>query len=194
VGEKPGPTILAQPAISVEHRLIHCFRCGTELQVSSAAESTMCKRCSSHIDLRDYTIANAVSKNFVTKGRLVVQEAGYLFNSDSMAREVILKGRFVGKISAEERLEIYSTASIKGTIAGQCLVVPASEHIHWVDILRFRGAEIAGELVGRLQTEGTTFLRSTARFFGELRAGHLIVEAGAVFVGSAWVGAAGSME
>ena len=33
----------------------------------------MCKRCSTHIDLRDYQITNAVSKNFKTKGQFVIE-------------------------------------------------------------------------------------------------------------------------
>src|SRR5690349_21447535 len=45
----------------VERRKVTCFECGTELEVALAAESTMCKRCSRHVDLRDYTINSAVS-------------------------------------------------------------------------------------------------------------------------------------
>src|SRR5258706_11545424 len=56
-----------------EQRRITCFDCGTELEVAVNAESTMCKRCSHHVDLRDYHIANAVSKNFKTKGAFVVE-------------------------------------------------------------------------------------------------------------------------
>src|SRR4030095_10890761 len=35
-------------------RPVTCFQCGTALAVSPSAQSTMCKRCSSHLDLRDY--------------------------------------------------------------------------------------------------------------------------------------------
>ena len=41
-----------------------------------AAESTMCKRCSDYVDLRDYLINSAVSKNFRTHGRFPGQPAG----------------------------------------------------------------------------------------------------------------------
>src|SRR5215469_14028230 len=46
-----------------EHRRITCFESGTELEVAVTAESSMCKRCSRYIDLKDYKITNAVSKN-----------------------------------------------------------------------------------------------------------------------------------
>src|ERR1051325_11510042 len=41
-----------------ETRRISCFMCHTELDVPLAAQSTMCKRCSSHVDLKDYEIRN----------------------------------------------------------------------------------------------------------------------------------------
>src|SRR5258706_4663194 len=47
-------------------RQVSCFQCGTELDVAVEAESTMCKRFSAHVDLRNYEINQAVSKNFRT--------------------------------------------------------------------------------------------------------------------------------
>ena len=44
------------------------------------------------------------------------------------------------------------------------------------------------QLVANLQAQGTVILKSTARFFGAVRAGGFVVEAGAVFVGSAKIG------
>jgi len=62
----------------IEQIQVRCFQCGAELQVAAAAESTMCKKCSSHVDLRDYQITQTVSKNFRTHGRLVIEEKGYI--------------------------------------------------------------------------------------------------------------------
>jgi cytoskeletal protein CcmA (bactofilin family) len=51
-----------------------------------------------------------------------------------------------------------------------------------------RDAEIAGELVADLAGTGTVVLKPTARLFGNVRSLNLVVESGAVFVGSAKVG------
>src|SRR5688572_4699606 len=83
-----------------ERKRIHCPDCGIELDVPVTAESTMCKRCSSHIDLRDYHIANAVSKNFRTQGTFVIEPKGYVFNTEAMVGEAVIKGRFLGKLNA----------------------------------------------------------------------------------------------
>ncbi len=185
--ERPSP-VPGKPEI--EKRLVTCFQCGTELEVPLAAESTMCKRCSSHVDLTDYRVTQTVSKNFRTHGRLVVEEKGYVLNTDSLVGEAVIKGRLIGKIVARRSLEIHSSANIKGSFDTGRLIVPAGNHFRWPEALRIGGAEIAGELVGNVVAAGTVLLRSSARFFGNVEAANLVVEAGAVFVGAARVAGA----
>jgi len=174
--------------LAFEQKQVICFQCRAELQVAAAAESTMCKKCSSHVDLRDYQINQTFSKNFRTHGRLVIEEKGYLLNTDSHVGDAVVKGRFIGKLVAERTLEIHSTANIKGTFSTGRLIVPAGNHFRWAEALRVGAAEIGGELVANLQSAGTVMLKSTARFFGDVRAGNLVVESGAVFVGAARIG------
>jgi cytoskeletal protein CcmA (bactofilin family) len=180
------PAKLQKP--SIEQRRIHCFQCGTELDVPVAASSTMCKRCSSHVDLSDYQITQTVSKNFRTFGRLVIEEKGYLLNTDSRVADAVIKGRLIGKLAAERTLEIHPTAVIKGSISAGRLIVPEATRFHWKEALRVGGAEIAGELVASLLSKGTVLLRSTARLFGDVHAANLVIENGAVFVGAARIG------
>jgi len=75
---------------AIEQKQVRCFQCGAELQVSAAAESTMCRKCSAHVDLCDYQVNQTVSKNFRTHGRLVIEAKGYLLNTDSHVGEAVL--------------------------------------------------------------------------------------------------------
>lgn len=182
---------VARPAQrEIEQRRITCFQCGTELEVAKAAASTMCKRCSSYVDLADYQISQTVSKSFRTHGRLVLEEKGYLLNTESLVGEAILKGRLIGKLATEGILEIHTCATIKGTLAPGRLVIPHGHQFRWMQPISTRDAEIRGELVADLKGTGTIVLRSSARLFGSVTAANLVVEAGAVFVGSATVGKA----
>jgi cytoskeletal protein CcmA (bactofilin family) len=176
------------PKPTIELRRISCFQCGTELDVPTAAESTMCKRCSSHVDLRDYVITKTESKNFRTYGRLVVEEKGYVLNTDSLVGEAVLKGRLIGKLVAHRTLEIYSTAAIKGSFNTGKLIIPAGNTFRWPELVRIGGAEIAGDMVANVQSSGTVILKSTAKFFGDIQAANFVVESGAVFVGNAKIG------
>jgi cytoskeletal protein CcmA (bactofilin family) len=173
---------------ALDRKHITCFECGTELEVAASAESSMCKRCSSYIDLKDYQIANAVSKNFKTKGQFVVEPKGYVFNTEAIVGDAVLKGRFLGKLLAERTLTIHSTAEIKGSFQTACLIIPPDNHFHWKELIKVDSAEIAGELANDLHAEGTITLRSTARMFGDLEARNLVIEDGAVVVGQVRIG------
>jgi cytoskeletal protein CcmA (bactofilin family) len=174
--------------LTIEQRKVRCFQCGTELEAPKAAASTMCKRCSAHVDLSDYRIAATVSKNFRTHGWLVVEEKGYLLNTDSRVGEAVVKGRLIGKLVTEGALEIHTTANIKGQFSAGRLVVPSGNRFRWPERLQVGSAEIGGELVADLVSQGTIALKSTARLFGNVTAANLVVEAGAVFVGEARIG------
>jgi cytoskeletal protein CcmA (bactofilin family) len=180
----------AQP--EPERRRIRCFECGTELDVPATAESTMCKRCSRYVDLKDYHIVGAISKNFKTKGAFVIELKGYVFNSETLAGDAVVKGRFLGKLVAEQSLTIHSTAEIKGGFTAGCLIIPLANHFRWKDPIKVGSAEIAGELAANLQANGTITLKSTARLFGDLQADGLIIEEGAVIVGNLRIGPAKS--
>ncbi len=171
-----------------EQKRITCFDCGAELDVAVTAESTMCKRCSSYVDLHDYRIANAVSKNFKTKGNFVVELKGYVFNTEATVRDAVIKGRFLGKLIAEHSLTVYSTAEIKGTFKTGRLIIPAENYFRWPEPINVGSAEIAGELVANLKVTNTVILDSTARLFGDVSANHLIIKSGAVLVGNVSVG------
>src|SRR5215510_532699 len=56
------------PAVAPQTKRITCFECAAELDVALNAESTLCKSCGRYVDLHDYHITNAISKNFKTKG------------------------------------------------------------------------------------------------------------------------------
>ncbi len=178
---KPAPAAIAQ-------RQIRCFDCGTELEVSKAATSTMCKRCSSYVDLTDYHVNQTVTKSFRTHGRLVIEEKGYLLNTEAVVGEAIVKGRVIGKLKTAGVLELHTTANIKGTFNAGKLVLPSGNTFWWPQPLTVGGADIGGELNADLCATGTVCLRATARFFGNIKAANLVVEPGAVFVGSAQIG------
>jgi cytoskeletal protein CcmA (bactofilin family) len=180
------PAPLARPQL--EPKQVRCFHCAAELTVPVAATSTICKRCRSHVDLANYRVTQTLSKKLRTHGRLVIEERGFLFDSEALVGEALVKGRFIGRLVAEGTLEINSSADIKGNITAGRLMIPAGHHFNWPEPLPVEAADISGELVTTLQASGTVWLRATARFFGVVKARNLVVELGAVFVGTAQIG------
>lgn len=171
-----------------EQRRLNCLDCGAELHVPVSAQSSVCKHCSSYLDLRDYKITTAVSKNFKTAGTFVVEPKGYLFNTECVVGEAVIKGRLLGKLIVERTLVIHTGANIQGKFTAGCLVIPAGEHFRWPEPIKVRSADIAGELVADLKTDETVTLRATARLFGDVEARAFNVEEGAVIVGTMRIG------
>ena len=170
-------------------RQVTCFQCATVLDVSEQAESTMCKRCSAHIDLRNYSINQAVSKNFRTHGSFEVGEKGYVFNTEVEAGDAVIRGKFLGKLHAHRTLILYAPDLFKGTFKAARLIVPAGTHLVWPKPLDVDSVEIAGELVASLHIPGTVDLKSTGQLFGDVEATNLVMESGAVLVGNIKLGA-----
>ncbi len=175
-----------------ERKRITCFDCGTELDVAVSAQSTMCKRCSRHIDLLDYSFSVGVSRNFKTKGTFVIQPKGYVFNSEAIVGDAVIRGRFLGKLVAERSLTIYSGAEIKGSFSAGQLIIPAGNIFRWKEPLKFGSAEIAGELVADVRAEKSIIVNATGRLFGRMEAQSLTVEAGGVAVGETRIGSSKS--
>ncbi|MFM1768854.1 MAG: hypothetical protein RJA22_1383 [Verrucomicrobiota bacterium] len=169
-------------------RRVACFQCGTVLEVSPSAQSTMCKRCSSHVDLRDYDINHTESKNFRTRGRFVLQEGGCLLNTDSVMQDAVIKGKVIGRIQALGSLELHRQAEIRGSFKAGLLVITDETVFRWAEPIVVGGADIAGEVQGTLVASGTVTLRAGSRFFGKIEAGSLRVFSGAILVAGVRVG------
>jgi len=148
----------------------------------------MCKRCSQYVDLHDYRITSALAKNFKTKGKLTVELKGYVFNTESIVGDAIIKGKFHGKLVVKASVTIYSTADIKGSLTAGHLIIPSENYFRWQELIPVESAEIAGELAANLHAQGRVVLKSTARLFGNVDAKELIVEDGAAVVGKMRIG------
>jgi len=156
--------------------------------VSATAESTICKRCSAYVDLHNYNITSALAKNFKTKGEFTVELKGYVFNTESIVGDAVIRGKFHGKLAVERSLTIYSTAEIKGTISAGNLVIPAKNYFRWANQIHVGSAEISGELVADLHAEESVAIKDSGRLFGNVDARGLIIEDGAVIVGKMQIG------
>ena len=118
----------------------------------------------------------------------LIEPKGFVFNTEIIAGDAVIKGRLMGRLVAEQSLTIYSTADIKGHFNAARLVIPVANHFRWKEPIKVGAAEIAGEIVANLHASGTIILRSTARLFGDVEARDLVIEAGAVVVGNLWIG------
>jgi len=188
---KPPPK--AAPPV-LEQKQTTCFDCGASFEVPVNAQSTMCKRCSCYIDLHDYDISQAVSRNFKTRGSFIIEPSGYVFNTEAFVGEAVIKGKFLGKLVAERSLTIYTTAEVKGSLTAGHLVIPAGQRFIWDGEFHVGTAEIGGELEASIRAQNSVLVRAKGRLFGSITARSLIAETGAVVIGNARFGVTSSLD
>src|SRR5262249_54396453 len=111
-----------------------------------------------------------------------------VFNTEIIASDAVIKGRFLGKFFVEHSLIVYSTVEIKGSFKTAWLIVFVANHFRWLELIKIDFAEIAGELVANLQVNETIVVKSIARLFGDVDAVNLVIEEGAVVVGRIRIG------
>jgi hypothetical protein len=73
--------------------VVECFDCKAQQEVTSAASSTTCPKCSAHLDLRDYKITTSFSRAIRTHGEVHVTARGDLSSSNVVCRSALIEGQ-----------------------------------------------------------------------------------------------------
>lgn len=71
----------------------------------------------------DITIAGRVEGSINVQGYTVVVQPGATIEADVHARQIVVAGRTIGMLLAEERIELRSTAEIDGDISARRLAI-----------------------------------------------------------------------
>ena len=186
------------PEAPVERRAITCFECGRELEVPVSAQSSMCKWCSSHIDLQDiYRITAAVSRNFQNKGIIRFGSDGLCVQHPKHSSETrSSRDGSWGNWWRKRSLAIHSTAEIKGTFTAGRLIIPAANRFRWKEPIKVGSAEDCGRTGGESPGQKAQIHIEIHRLvcLGTCRRGTLLVEEGAVIVGVARIWTAWGLE
>ena len=103
---------------------IECFECKAKQEISSAASSTFCPKCSTHIDLRNYKVATSFSRSIKTQGAIHITGKGDLSSTSVTCRSALIEGKMRGNMNC------IGTATIDfvGKIPGRIVVPPAGSH------------------------------------------------------------------
>ena len=78
--------------------VVECFECKAKHEVSSAATSTNCPKCSAHIDLRDYKITTSFSRSIRTHGEIHITAKGDLSSTNVICRSALIEGKLRGNL------------------------------------------------------------------------------------------------
>ncbi|MCA1657924.1 MAG: polymer-forming cytoskeletal protein [Verrucomicrobiaceae bacterium] len=171
--------------------VIECFDCKATQEISSAATSTICPKCSTHIDLRDYRIATSFSRTIRTHGEIHVTARGDLSSSSVTCRSALIEGKMRGNMQCLGTATINFIGKIPGRLKAEHILVDRKSDVHFFRQVRVRSIEIRGRMTGEVVAEAAVIIHRGAVLDGNVTAKSISVEKGGVFTGQLVIGSAG---
>jgi cytoskeletal protein CcmA (bactofilin family) len=171
--------------------IIECFDCKATQQVSSAASSTICPKCSKHIDLRDYKITTSFSRSIRTNGQVHLTAKGALSSSNVTCRAALIEGKLRGNLHCLGTATINFTGKIPGRLTAEHILVERKSDVQFFRRVRVKSIEIRGRMTGEIIAEGTVVIHRNAMLDGNVTAKSISVEKGGIFCGQLVIGNAG---
>ena len=194
---RPEPTASAAASLihwfdgllkSKRTRVIECFDCHRQQEVSGAATSTICPTCSNHIDLSDYKIATIFSRSIRTTGVVRVTAKGDLSSSSVRCRRAVIEGRLRGNLDSAGQIIIYSSGKIPGKLSASEMVIEKRAEVHFFRRVRVGSIEIRGRMSGEIVADGMVTIRKYGMLEGNVTAKAINVEKGGAFSGQLVIG------
>lgn len=171
--------------------VIECFDCKATQEVSSAAHSTICPKCSKHIDLRDYKITTSFSRSIRTNGHVHLTAKGDLSSSNVTCRVALIEGKLRGNLNCLGRATINFVGKIPGRLTAEHILVERKSVVQFFRRVRVKSIEIRGRMTGEIVAEGAVIIHRNAVLDGNVTAKSISVEKGGIFCGQLTIGSEG---
>jgi cytoskeletal protein CcmA (bactofilin family) len=171
--------------------IIECFDCKATQEISSAATSTICPKCSKHIDLRDYKISTSFSRSIRTHGQIHLTAKGDLSSSNVTCRSALIEGKLRGNLHCLDTATINFAGKIPGRLTAEHILVERKSVVQFFRRVRVKSIEIRGRMTGEIVAEGAVVIHRNAMLDGDVTAKSISVEKGGIFCGQLVIGSAG---
>ena len=170
---------------------IECFECKAKHEVSSAATSSFCPKCSTHVDLRNYKITTSFSRSIKTQGEIHVTPKGDLSSTNVTCRAALIEGKMRGNMNCLGTATINFVGKIPGRLTADHILVDRKSDVHFFRRIRVKSMEIRGRMTGEIVAEGAVVIHRNALLDGNVTAKSISVEKGGIFMGQLIIGTSG---
>jgi cytoskeletal protein CcmA (bactofilin family) len=170
---------------------IECFDCKAKHEVSSAATSSFCPKCSTHVDLRNYKITTSFSRSIKTQGEIHVTSKGDLSSTTVTCRSALIEGKMRGNMNCRGIATINYVGKIPGRLIAENVVIDRKSDVHFFRRIQVKTIEIRGRMTGEIVAEGAVVIHRNALLDGNVTAKSISVEKGGIFMGQLIIGTAG---
>ncbi len=171
--------------------VVECFDCKAKQEVISAASSTICPKCSAHLDLRDYKITTSFSRAIRTHGEVHVTAKGDLSSSTVVCRSALIEGKLHGNLHCAGTATINYSGKIPGRLTAEHVLVERKSEVQFFRRVSAKSIEIRGHMTGEVAAETVVVIHRNASLDGDVTAKSISVEKGGVFTGQLVIGSSG---
>lgn len=171
--------------------VVECFECKAKQEVTSAASSTTCPKCSAHLDLRDYKITTSFSRAIRTHGEVHITAKGDLSSSNVVCRSVLIEGKVRGDLHCSGTVTVNYSGKIPGRIVADHLLVERKSEVQFFRRVRVKSIEIRGHMTGEVIAQTVVVIHRNASLDGNVTAKAISVEKGGMFSGQLIIGSNG---
>jgi cytoskeletal protein CcmA (bactofilin family) len=170
---------------------IECFDCKAKHEVSSAATSSFCPKCSTHVDLRNYKITTSFSRSIKTQGEIHVTAKGDLSSTTVTCRTALIEGKMRGNMNCVGIATINYVGKIPGRLIAENVIIDRKSDVHFFRRIQVKTIEIRGRMTGEIVAEGAVVIHRNALLDGNVTAKSISVEKGGIFMGQLIIGTSG---
>jgi len=170
---------------------IECFDCKAKHEVSSAATSSFCPKCSTHVDLRNYKINTSFSRSIKTQGEVHITPKGDLSSTTVTCRSAVIEGKMRGNMNCVGTATINYVGKIPGRLTADNMIIDRKSDVHFFRRIRVKTIEIRGRMTGEIVAESAVVIHRNALLDGNVTAKSISVEKGGIFMGQLIIGTSG---
>lgn len=174
---------LGQMMSRVKEREISCFSCGASQIVSTDADSSMCSKCGSYIDIRDFNIAGPFGRSIQTQGHVEITEKGDVSSARVACGSATIYGKLRGYLVCTGLVKIRSKGEILGDIQTDRIIIEKKSDLLFHRVIFVREIEIHGKVIAELRCDGKVTISKTGHFEGAIFAKSIAIEKGGIFSG-----------
>jgi cytoskeletal protein CcmA (bactofilin family)/predicted RNA-binding Zn-ribbon protein involved in translation (DUF1610 family) len=169
-------------------REVSCFSCNAVQQVSSAAESSLCPKCGSYIDLRDFKITGPFGRSIQTQGEVLISSKGDATSQRILCGSARVEGKMRGQMLCTNTVYLKMQGKLQGSIESEKIVVEKKSDTELAKPLRARSIEIDGTVKGDIVCDGKVTINKNGNLSGVVHARSIVVEKGGIFSGELHIG------
>lgn len=169
--------------IEPEKKPVRCFECGHIHEVSVAASSTQCARCSLYISLSDEHIREQYSRNIRTRGDVTIYRKGSVVGCEIACHNLTVQGKISGSVDCSGNAIFKNSGKVLGSMHCKHIIVDRKCEVDFPQGIIAESADIYGVVRGDILCSGTIHIFKTGSVLGDATAKAIVMKDGGVLTG-----------